>query len=491
MLNKIKELVFGPDLDEKFKIKTSTKTKFLIGNFGFNLSAGLVAAWLLNYYIKIVKIDPILWGVAWLIYFVWNAINDPLVGWLSDRTRTRWGRRIPWLVLSIPFITISFIMLFFLPNLDHNDVGAQLFYFMWLLISLALYDTFYTIWGLCQGALISELSIEPGERINLGSWSMMGLAFGMGLTYLVPFLVIINEEPYTQNQPAIQVIVLVFAIIGAITLAIMAFGIKEKKEFSFAEKEIMPFWTSIKYTLKNKAFLIYTAAGFMITFIQLTLVSMISFYIQDVLQISGHDIMSSLPMLLFVGSMLIGFPIGVIANERFGGKKTLIYLSLLAVVGLVFLTFANDLFFTNICLIILGTGYAGSALVLPTLMADIVDLDELETGYRREGSYFGSGALFTKPALSLASFMTGLIFILTGYNQELTLGETQTSLALFGIKLNIGLIPGIFMLIAVLFLLKFPIDGSKPEYKEWKKKIEIVHDQKLEALRKSLTTKNK
>ena len=64
-------------------------------------------------------------------------------------------------------------------------------------------------------------------------------------------------------------------------------------------------------------------------------------------------------------------------------------------------------------------------------------------------------------------------------------GQSQTNLAIFGIKLNIGLIPGIFMIIAALILWKFPIDGSKPEYKEWKKKIEKIHDEKLEALRAS------
>jgi GPH family glycoside/pentoside/hexuronide:cation symporter len=483
MFKKIKAFFFGPDLDEKFKVAPATKIKLGLGNFGFTISSGLVGAWLLNFYIKIVKIDPILWAWAWIAYLVWNAINDPLVGWLSDRTRTRWGRRIPWLMVSVPLIPISFIMLFFPPILDHTEIGVQIIYFIWLLAGLALFDTFYTIWGLCQGALVAELSIEPTERINMSLWGAFGLGIGLALTYLIPFMVIVNEEPYSQNLGAIQTVCLLFSIVGLICLAIMAFGIKERKEFCFAEEEIMPFWTSIKYTFKDKAFLINSAAGFMIGYIQLALVSMISFYVQDVLLISGNDIMASLPMLLFIGAMILGFPIGIIFNERYGGKKAIIYLSILVITGLILLTFAVEIVLTNICLIILGTGYSASTLVLPTLMADIVDLHELKTGYRREGAYFGSGALLTKPSQSLANFLIGLVFVLTGYNQDLLPGQTQTDLAIFGVKLNIGLIPGIFALIAILILWKFPIDGSKPEYKEWKKKIEKIHDKKLEALR--------
>jgi len=169
-------------------------------------------------------------------------------------------------------------------------------------------------------------------------------------------------------------------------------------------------------------------------------------------------------------------------NRKFGGKRGIIYLSILVISGLTFLTFSFDFISSNLALLIIGLGYSGMGLIAPILMADIIDMDELKTGYRREGAYFGSNNLFTKPAQSVASAMTSLIFIITGYNQ---FSVSQTALAQFGIKLNIGLIPAIFIIIGIMILLKFPIDGSTREYKEMKKKVEELHDKKLEEYRNS------
>ena len=133
-------------------------------------------------------------------------------------------------------------------------------------------------------------------------------------------------------------------------------------------------------------------------------------------------------------------------------------------------------------LIITGLGFSGINLIFPTLLADVIDKDELQTGYRREGAYFGSAAFFTKPAQSLAAGIVALVFMLTGYDQY---SNIQTPLAQWGIKLTIGLIPALILIIGVLALRRFPIDGSTEEYKELKKKLEALHDEKLERLKKS------
>ncbi|MHA1274328.1 MAG: MFS transporter [Promethearchaeota archaeon] len=484
MIQGIRKIIFGPDVNPKFKIPLSVKIEFTVGNFGFNLSAGIMAAWLMNFYIKIIKIHPFAWSLAWLLYFVWNSINDPIVGYLSDKTRTKYGRRIPWLMASIPLLFVGFILLFYPPQLDPSIEVNQWFLFFWLFLTLMIYDTAYTIFGLCAGALISELSIEPEERAHLNLYGVIGVALAVGITFVVPFLFIINADPYEQNLPIIQTIVLIFGIIGAICMAIMTFGIKERKEFCFAEDEMekMKFFDSIKYTIKNKPFLIFTAFFFMITYIQLAMYSQISFFIQDVLEIKGNDIFTSAPILFFVGASLLGFPLGILLNQKYGGKRACIYCSLLVIIGLIILTFSNNIIMANSSLFIVGLGYSATTILIPVLICDIIDKDELETGHRREGAYFGTLALFTKPAQSVAAAITGLVLFFTGYNES---SIKQTELAKFGIKLNIGFIPALFLLIGIIILSFFPIDGSKPEYKKWKKEIEMLHDQKLEALRKA------
>ncbi|MBD3193945.1 MAG: MFS transporter, partial [Candidatus Lokiarchaeota archaeon] len=455
--------------NEKFKIDLKTKVQFALGGIGFNLSAGFFAAWLLNFYIKVVKLDPLLWGLAWALYVVWNAVNDPLMGYLGDQTRTRFGRRVPWLMVATPFISIAFFFLFFPPLLDPTLISSQWIYFLWLFLFLLSYDTFYTIIGITQKALVAELSILPEERASSTFFWSFGTLFGQVTTFVIPFLFIVNEDPYTQNLPTFQFLVILFAIIGALFLGMMSFGIKEKKEFVFAEKKKMKFIESIKYTIKNNSFIIYTLFSFTLVFMNSMIYSQISFFVQDVLQVSSSSLLSSVPILVFIGASLVGYPIGLFFNKKFGGKRGIIYLSVIVIFGLVFLTLSFEYITSNLALLIIGIGYSGMGLIAPILMADIIDLDELKTGYRREGAYYGSNNLFTKPAQSLAAGLTSMVFILTGYDQ---FSSSQSILAQFGIKLNIGIIPAIIIAVGILILTKFPIDGSTEDYNTMKLKVE-------------------
>ena len=92
--------------------KIPLRTKFLggFGSFGLNVTTNLFLAWTQTYYIRIVRIDFFGWSLAFLIYMIWNAINDPLFGHLSDRTRTRYGRRTPYLMICSPLLSINFII---------------------------------------------------------------------------------------------------------------------------------------------------------------------------------------------------------------------------------------------------------------------------------------------------------------------------------------------------------------------------------------------
>ncbi|MFX1453025.1 MAG: MFS transporter, partial [Promethearchaeota archaeon] len=445
--------------------------------------AGMFAAWLTNFYIKVIQINPLLWGLAWIAYFGWNAINDPLIGYFGDRTRTRFGRRIPWLMVATPLLSISMIVLFFPPILDPSLESSQLFYFFWLLIALLLYDTFYTIIGILQNALVAELSILPQERGKAGLFWASGTLTGQLITFILPFFLIVNQDPYSQNLPIFQGLTIIFALIGVVSLAFMSFGIKEKKEFMYAKEDKLGFWESIKITIVNKGFIYYTCFTFMLVFVHSTVYSQVSFYVQDVLQISSQNILSSLPILAFVISNFIGYPVGLLFNRKFGGKKAIIYLSISVIIGLSILTFVSDFILSILLLLFIGIGYAGVGLLAPILMADVIDEDELNTGKRREGAYYGSTALFTKPSQSIAAAVTGLIFALTGYDQDAT---TQSIVAQFGIKLNIGLIPALILLLGILLLTKFPIDASTKRYQEMKKTLEELHDTKLEKLKSKL-----
>ena len=465
-------------------IPLNIKFKYGLGAFGLQSIAGLFTAWTLIYYIKIVKINPLLWSFAWGIYFVWNMINGPIFGHLSDRTNTKYGRRIPYLMVCSPLLSISFILLYLTPI-----NSEQWIYFLWLLLTLITYDSFFTMVSLTFSSLLSELSIEPEERAGLNFFAGIGGGFGLAISYALPILFIKNVQPYDQNRPIFLTIVFVIAILGVIFLAFTAFGIKERRELMPEKNQILGLWKSTKTTLKNRSFLTFVIFNFMITFVIAAILSNLPFYISDILNASGDNLLASTPLLIYLIFSMIGYPFGLLINKKCGNKQTIFILSILVVIGLVLLTFADNLIFANICFAIIGFGFSGSTLLILTLLADVIDKDELETGERREGMFFGTNALITKPAQTISAVISGLVLYLTLYDQDLSPGESQPIGALIGIRLLIGLIPAIFILIGLIFLWYYPLDPKCEDYKEMKRKVSSLHDEKLKKCREKLACK--
>jgi len=462
-------------------IPLKTKAYYGLGSFGLQLTSGLFAAWTLLYYIKIVRIDPLLWALAWIIYLIWNAINDPLFGFISDNTRTKYGRRIPFIIVCGPLMAISFVFLYLTPT-----DSEQWVYFIWLIVTLIAYDGFFTIVGLCFNALMSELSIEPDERAKMNLFASIGGGIGLSITYALPILFIQNVQPYSQNRPAFLMIVVVLAIFSVVFLSFTAFGIKERPELMPEKEENLGLWEATKTTLRNKNFLIFAVFNFMMTFVVISVMSILPFYIQDVLKVTPDSLLGTLPLLLYIGFSLLGLPVGILMNQRYGNKHSILYLSGVVITGFIMATFANDIIIASISFAIIGFGFSGQTVLVYTLLADIIDQDELETGVRREGMYFGTDALITKPAQSVAAAIAGLVFYLTLYNQDLGPGESQPASAIFGIKLLIGLIPAIFIIIGMIVLWRYPLNPRSDEYKEMKQKCSDLHEEKLRRCRERL-----
>ena len=459
-------------------IPLKTKINYGLGSFGLQLTSGLFAAWTLTYYIKIVKIEPLLWALAWIIYLVWNAINDPLFGFISDNTRTKYGRRIPFIMVGAPLMAVSFVFLYFTPT-----DSEQWVYFIWLLVTLIAYDSFFTIVGLCFNALMCELSIEPDERAKMNFFASIGGGLGISIAYALPILFIQNVQPYSQNRPAFQMIVVVLAILSAFFLSFTAFGIKERPELMPEEEENLGLWRATKITLRNKSFLIFVAFNFMMTYVVVAVMSNLPLYIQDVLHVSSDSLLGTLPLLFYIGFSLIGLPLGLVMNKKYGNKHAILYLSTIVILGFIMITFAEELILASISFALIGMGFSGQTVLVYTLLADIIDQDELETGVRREGMYFGTDALITKPAQSVSAAISGLILFLTLYNPDL---RKQEPSAVFGIKLLVGLIPAIFIIIGMIILWLYPLNPKSDEYKEMKRKVSILHDQKLKRCRERL-----
>jgi len=344
-----------------------------------------------------------------------------------------------------------------------------------MLLSMILYDTCYTIIGLVYSALLPEVTESDTERNHLQiSNSLFGL-FGTLLGFLIPDMV--RPKTGSTDLTMFYVAMIVVAIAGALLIISTTLKVKERPEFTQVDKPLKV-GDQIKYTFTSKSFIVLVAQNFMSILVS-SLVTGSLFYLADYVVKMNTTL---LLVCIFV-PLLAGVPITNLIRKSFGLVQAQQLLLTIAGVGLIASAFVPISLIPG-CLALAGFGLSGPQTLTNILFAEVADEDELRTGVRREGAFFGINALITKPAQSIAIMLPGLILEHTGFvTRASNRGEiflNQPASAIFGIRLFIGLIPGIAMLLGAALLFLFPLRGKRLEAQQ--KAILKLHAEKAAQL---------
>ena len=436
------------------KLTFGYKTIWGIAALGTSLISGVFGALLPIFYQDYLGLSARWIALASAIYAIWNALNDPIFGYISDNTRSRRGRRIPYMRYTAPFLAATFILVWLAPQ-HAGDFSL----FLWMLVSMVLYDGCYTIIGLVYSALLPEVTESDTQRNHLQiSSSLFGL-LGTLLGFIIPDLF----RPKAGALPSffpLQIAMVVVGVTGMLLIIATTFKVKERLEFTRLDKPLK-LVDQIKYTFTSKSFLVLVAQNFMSILVS-SLVTGSVFYLADyVLK------MNTILLLAFIFIPLIGgVPITNIIRKKMGLVQAQQLLLLIAGIGLILIVIVPNALIP-ICLLLVGFGLSGPQTLTNILFAEVADEDELRSGVRREGAFFGINAMLTKPAQSLAIAIPPFIleaahFVSRGANSGVTF-LNQPASAIFGIKVFIGLIPGIAMLLGALLLFWFPLRGARLE----------------------------
>jgi glycoside/pentoside/hexuronide:cation symporter, GPH family len=436
------------------KLTFGYKTIWGIASLGTSLISGVFGALLPIFYQDYLGLSARWIALASVIYAIWNALNDPIFGYISDSTRSRHGRRIPYMRYTAPFLAATFILVWLAPQ-HAGDFSL----FLWMLISMVLYDGCYTIIGLVYSALLPEVTESDTQRNHLQiSSSLFGL-LGTLLGFIIPDLF----RPKAGVLPSffpLQIAMVVVGVTGMLLIIATTFKVKERLEFTQLDKPLKLI-DQIKYTFTSRSFLILVAQNFMSILVS-SLVTGSVFYLADyVLK------MNTILLLAFIFIPLIGgVPITNIIRKKMGLVQAQQLLLLIAGLGLILIVIVPNAMIP-ICLLLVGFGLSGPQTLTNILFAQVADEDELRSGVRREGAFFGINAMLTKPAQSLAIALPPFIleaahFVTREANNGVAL-LNQPASAIFGIKVFIGLIPGIAMLLGALLLFWFPLRGARLE----------------------------
>ncbi len=428
--------------DKTGKLSTRTKVFYGIGDLGNALVNSAIQFFLMKFYTDGALIVPSLAGNALLIGKIWDAVNDPIFGWLTDRTKSRFGKRRVFMLFGAIPLAISIALLWFVPT--ENKVWA----FVWIAATFILFDTVWTLTNVPYYALTSELTDDYDERSSLTTYRMAmavpAYLVGAALTPAIVGLFALQRTGYAF-------IGIAYGVLAAIALLVSAAGFREKNRVSQVKPETSPL-KSLVIALRNKPFLWLCGTYFVVNVSFAFIKILMAYYIE-------YQLLMKAQTSLVMGLMLICVTLSLPFWQWLGRKmdKGPAYALGMAVGALaVVLTFFLPHQSTGMIYLVsvlAGFGFSAQWIFPWAMVADVADLDRVETKQQRSGMYYGVWGLATKISEALALAAVG--WILTGFGYVPNV--EQTPQALLGIRLFFGLVPAVIIFASLPLLFKYPI----------------------------------
>jgi len=373
-----------------------------------------------------------------LIYGVWNAINDPIAGFISDSTKTRWGRRIPYILFgAIPFGVVYFLL--WISPYDSSNMTALFFYF---LVIICLFDGLYTVVVLNWASLYPEMYPSLKERTQVNSYrqtfGMIGLVIGIALPPLIYGAI---------GWPRMG------AIFGAIiTIAFLIALIGSRENLKYSSEKPLPLPKAISATFGNFPFITFVSSNLLIQYAFTMVLAVIPFYAKYVLE-AGATETSLILLSAFVVAMPMMFVWRALA-ARFGAKACYMAAILEFIAALIPFLLIHGIGAAVVSSALLGVGLAGIILLSDVLISDVIDYDRTKTAVRREGMYFGVNAFVCRFAIAMEAASIGFVFNFTRYNPVIF---TQTKAFLLGVRILVAGLPIIALALAFGIMIYYPL----------------------------------
>ncbi|MBR1811425.1 MAG: MFS transporter [Clostridia bacterium] len=424
------------------------------------LNSLLTGGGMTYFFTKFMGMQENLASIVWIIFAIWNAFNDPLFGYISDRTKSKLGRRIPYIRYGSAIYAVVFIITWF--KWPFGDSQAALFAQM--LVTLFLFDTLYTAIATSLYVMPYTMAVSNKARSSIFIWKI----FFSLISLSVPLVLFPLIRPEVGSDPTQFRIIMTCIGIGAfLVIFISTFFYKEKvQDESDTSINIIK---SVVACFKNRSFIIFEILSFTVIFIQTVLMQGVIYYFDEF----------DTPMPVSYGILAAGAVVGILLWIRqlkpWGVRKCVFIMCVLFAAGAAAMSIFGK--FTPVALVVFflaGLGFAGGMYLVPIMNGDVIDYDEIVTGSRREGMYAGVNSLITKPAISLANASFLMIAKWFGYDTALAAGM-QSAMGKQGILVAWMAIPALLLIISAIGMKFYPLYGKK--WDDEKKMLEEKHAQ--------------
>jgi GPH family glycoside/pentoside/hexuronide:cation symporter len=411
--------------------------------------------WLYSFYVRTIGVESWIVGMAVVIYAIWNAVNDPLVGYLTNRpfrfTR-KWGRRFPWIMIGGVAYLLSYFLIFSPPDVDPESRAWILF--IWFIASTCIFDTFNSIFFVNFASLFPDKFRSVDERRKAtGIQTPIGI-IGVTLGALLPPMIIDRDDAVTFIINAgvvviIGIIVLMLSIPGNREDQITIDRYLDKHDI----KDRAPFFKTLKMSLKQNSFLIFIITYTLYRSLVISFQASIPFFVEFILE-EEESIQTLLSAGFLVGALISSPLWAFIAQKTNNNKKVMLINSFLLTIFTIPFVFLNTVPMAFIVLILWGFGLGGFWTMIAPTFGDVINESVVNTQERREGIFNGFLQFFGRIAILVQALSFATVHTLTGFVEGGDLGD-QPSQAIWGVHVHFALIPAIFMLLAAIVFWKF------------------------------------
>lgn len=437
------------------KLSNASKFAFGIGALGKDLCYAIISTYLMIYFTDTIGLAPLFVGNLFLVARVWDAVNDPMMGFVVDNTRTRWGKFRPWILIGTVVNAVILIFLFRRPDLE----GVSLY---------AYYSVMYILWGMTYTimdipywSMLPSLSSTKEERDSISviprifastAWLLMG-AFGLELIDRL------GNGDTTKGYSSLAVLI---AVIFIATILITVVFVKDRSSYEAASKqkaERISLKKAIHVITGNDQLKVYIGVVLAYNMVVQLAGGMALYYFKYV---TGNE--SLFPFFTTAASFaeiiaLFAFPI----LSRFMSKKQVFAIaSFTPAIGLVALIVTGMIIPTNVVVVsICGVFYKfGSGLTLgatTVMLADVIDYGEMKLGTRNESIVASFQTLLVKTASAVAGWLIGVGLTVVGYVQNMS----QTESTIMGMRILMGVVPSVITVLAfVIYAKGYKLEGS-------------------------------
>jgi len=433
------------------KTSSLTMASYGVGEFLAEFLTGAYGIMVYYFYESEMHLDALYVTIATVIYSIWNAVNDPLIGYItgkSNRFTKKFGRHTPWILSGLLFCSLAYVGIFAVPSWVQ---ASPVRLFFWMVVFVCLYDGCYSLWEVNYQGVFPNKFRTTEERSKTAVIATSIGVFGIALGAVLPPLF------YSYGKPeSFAISALIIGAIGLVGAVLIRRGVRETPEMK-KSKEIVEqqdelgFFKSLSQSLKHREFLALLLMLFFYQSACMCMTGSVNYVVSGVLGMK-----SSATTPIFAG-MLVGALVSILVwrqvakRIRNNNQKLLVITSFAMAVACSAMFFANSQITFAVGMFAWGLGFGGFWTFMTPAMADVVDSVVVSEKRREDGVLMGVRAFFMRLSYTSQAIVFWLCHKATGYDS--TVSGIQAPLARTGIKLHISLVPAVFFVIAAMCML--------------------------------------